>query len=149
MKTIIIAIVACFLVGKAKCDESKLPKESQELVKRLRDWELERQIELQTEIEQKRAEVLAILRQQLPAVTKKGDLDGAIALRAVITELEKKEKMQTKSKLPDIAGTVWEYPSVVDGLATVVFENDGKLSISDKDGILIGRRIGSVTRMAL
>jgi len=66
---------------------AELPPESAELTKKLRDWELEQQVELQQRIRTKRSEVAELLRKQLEVSTKAGDLDGALSIRKEIEKL--------------------------------------------------------------
>ncbi len=83
MKYLIVAPLFLFsLVALAE-----LPEESATLIQKLNEWELEKQAELQTELQKKRQEVVAILQRQLEATTKAGDLDGALAIKKEIKRL--------------------------------------------------------------
>ncbi len=87
MKLYIASILVALLATVGAQDEKKLPTESQDLINRLADWELEKQAALQAEMKAKRAEVVAVLQRHLAHATKSGDLDGALAIRQKITEL--------------------------------------------------------------
>ncbi len=83
MKIQILILAALFPV----CGFGQLPESSAQLIKKLGDWELEKQAALEKEIAEKRAAVAKSLEAQLIEVTKSGDLDGALAIKAEIERL--------------------------------------------------------------
>jgi hypothetical protein len=102
---------------------SQLPEKSSQLVKKLNDWELERQVELQKEIAEKRAAVVSALQAQMIEVTKTGDLNGAMAIKAEIERLAptpqskeprgnatKMDSRMSKSKFSqELTQSKWQY----------------------------------------
>ena len=75
-----------------KGDERPLPAEAKQLLDRLDFWEGVQREELKKRLAEKRSEVVAALKEELTKVTKKGDLDGALAIRDKIAELEKLQR---------------------------------------------------------
>lgn len=114
MKIPLLVITAALIAGYAIGQSEKLPDESTALLKKLRDWELEKQIELKAEIQEKRDSVVALLQEHLDAATKRGDLDGAIAIRKEIEKLAQGKSEEADSGPPDktegkwFVGTRWK-----------------------------------------
>lgn len=114
MKSLLIIITAGLIAGYATGEDNNLPDESTILVNKLKDWELEKQNELEAEIQDKRLSVVAVLEQHLEAATKRGDLDGAIAIRKEIERLNSEESGElnvTSSKKENkdwFVGTRWK-----------------------------------------
>jgi len=68
---------------------SDLPPAAQELASKLEDWEGQQRAALEERIDEKRHQVVGALNAQLENVTKKGDLDGALAIRKYIESIER------------------------------------------------------------
>lgn len=102
-KTNILAsalVVILFLPNPAvSSDETALPAESQQLIERLEEWESAEREEFEKMVQAKTAEVVTLLETQLTATTKKGDLDGALAIRRKIEELNAKLLPNTGQQL--------------------------------------------------
>jgi len=89
MKIIVyLAALSIFAANALAQEEIPIPPEAKQLVDKLAEWELEKQIQLQTEVRAKREEVIKLLKNQLAQMTLAGSLDGAIAIRSTITRLE-------------------------------------------------------------
>ena len=89
MKFLILVITVALVAESALGQTEKLPDESTALLKKLREWELQKQIELKAEIQEKRKAAVAILEHHLQAATKSGSLDVAIAIRNEIERLNR------------------------------------------------------------
>lgn len=83
MKIFIIS----FLFALTSFALAELPEETASILEKLKAWELERQIELQEEIREKRSEVVEVLEKQLAATTKAGNLQGALAIKEELKRL--------------------------------------------------------------
>ncbi len=91
MKTIqysILITVMVILPSWVTAQTTKLPVESETLIKRLKEYELKELQRAKYLIDRKRAEVLVILKKHLRVRTKNGDLDKALAIRKEIKKLE-------------------------------------------------------------
>jgi hypothetical protein len=70
-----------------------MPREAQELSEKLSSWQAEARATLDKEIQDKTAQVIAALNSHLTQATKAGDLEGAIAIRNYITELQSRTRI--------------------------------------------------------
>ena len=121
---------------------AQLPKDSQDLISKLTNWELDRQAELQKEIEAKRSEVIEVLKKHLRTTTKAGNLEGALAIRKEIERLTDSNATTTaptniidSTTTKSVVATKWQYRSIgIGSLVTATFQENGKLLISTADG---------------
>jgi len=81
---------------------AQLPKEADELVSKLSNWELDRQAELQKEIQAKRGEVVRLLERVLVETTKSGNLEGALAIKNEIERLSQTKLTQPEAAPPTV-----------------------------------------------
>ena len=100
MKATILLGIIVFVGASAFAQTDQLPPESQELLQKLKEWELEKQIELKKEFEEKRRTVATVLKQHVTAATKRGDLDSAIAIQKQIDALTGGETLKVSSSTP-------------------------------------------------
>lgn len=83
-----VALLGCPIgMGGLLAQEKALPRGAQALVEKLDIWEKEQRQKLEQEIQAKRTEVARLLEKEMAEATKRGDLDGALALRAKIAAL--------------------------------------------------------------
>jgi hypothetical protein len=83
-----------------RCDDDpKLPAETTQLIKRFDLWEAVQREELEKTVRAKTVELIATLKRQLDATTKQGNLDGALAIRKRIAELETRHLPTSASQL--------------------------------------------------
>lgn len=66
---------------------AELPKESADIVDKLKSWELEKQVELQREMKAKRAQVVEVLQRHWEEAAKDGNATAALAIEAEIARL--------------------------------------------------------------
>lgn len=126
-------VIALVLIsGIALGQAEKLPAEATTLIKKLQDWELEKQIDLKAEVQEKRLSVAEVLKQHLEAATKRGDLDGAIAIREAIRKLTAEASDATTSDPSKGAEENW----LVGTRWKVTRENLGKFELEFFEGKL-------------
>lgn len=116
--------------------QAQLPDGAKELISKLSNWELDRQADLQKEIQGKRNEVAKLLQAMLEQQTKSGDLEGALAIKQEIEriqlpltekpqEAEQAPADKPDSKAPELdwfVGQTWG----AGGATTFAFEPEGK-----------------------
>ena len=129
--------------------QEKLPPESQTLIDKLTQYEVQIRKEAETKIEVKRKAVVTALQSHLQAQTKRGNLNGAIAIKEQIAKLtsESSAKQPTKSTplpKPDtrarlekwLVGTTWEWTDEGRGKQRITFLEDSRLTVTWNDGKL-------------
>lgn len=97
-------LVAGLIVSGAKSED--LPEDSKVLIERLEEFEAGELKKFEAVVADKRAQVTTILEQHLSRETKKGNLDGALALKAKVAELS-----ETGSSLSEAAGAAMALPA--------------------------------------
>ena len=89
MKQVTLFLVICLLVlSNLVFGQAILPGDAQSLVDKLTQWEKQREAEYTKEIALKRQQVVTALQSHLKNATKRGDLDGALAIRNFIKALQ-------------------------------------------------------------
>ncbi|MEM9281129.1 MAG: C-type lectin domain-containing protein [Verrucomicrobiota bacterium] len=86
MKRPLLILSAIFVPIAAPCE---LPEGAATMVSKLAAWELDKQAELQAELQKKRDEVISVLEREMESTTRAGDLEGALAIKAEIERLRK------------------------------------------------------------
>ena len=110
-----ILLPTFFLSVHGFSDEQKLPPAAEELRAKLNSWEAEKEAALKKEILEQRKKVAAALGRHLDQATKSGDLDGAVAIRKYIDQLNSttaaaSQATSVATALPDpfsTKGEVW------------------------------------------
>ncbi|MDF1816567.1 MAG: lectin-like protein [Verrucomicrobiales bacterium] len=98
-----------FLGLQVECLVAEIPSSSQQLIKKLNDFEADEKRKLEALLDQKREAVIEILKQHATDESRKGNVDGAIAIREKILELggTNEEKIVMAPKRPAAS---WEVP---------------------------------------
>ncbi len=112
-------VVYSLLIGIVLPLYAELPGESEALIEKLNEWELEEQVKLQEEISKKRSEVILVLRKQFEDANQSGDLDGGVAIMSEIERLTalveegmaSHGEQQKRWSEEEVEGTLWRSPN--------------------------------------
>ena len=113
---------------------SQLPRQSAEIIARLADYEQQVLNEAKTKIAEKRIAVAKILKAHLHAETKRGNLEGALAIKSEVEKLEPEASRQPKGEndMEPLAmlliGTKWTFWTNEEG--HLDFLSEGKVKFS-------------------
>ena len=122
-------------------DYEKIPDSALDLIKKLSAWEEDLEKKFLEERSLKRKQVAKALNTELDRATRKGDLNGAIALRDYIDGLSSNnfknhsvylEDVVDNNLVATIVGTKWTWP--LGGQGTTVYFVDGNKMIREHDG---------------
>ena len=111
--TVFSVILAAFGLSNGRTQD--LPRGAQELANKLQEWEAAEKEKLKQRIQEKRTQVEAALQAHLARVTRNGDLDGALAIRAYLKSLndsKESDKRVTPEETRELLiGTLWKMSS--------------------------------------
>lgn len=90
-------------------DADELPRQAQELIDKLSEFEAAEKEKLDALLAEKRSAVVEILKEQAESEARKGNVDGALVIREKIIELGGKAK--TEMRVPETKKTAqWQIP---------------------------------------
>lgn len=133
-KRIALSIVFLSLAAKPLVaqEDSKLPRKASALIEQLNDWEQERRIKFEAELDAKRNQVAQLLRRHQEEATKAGDLDGAIAIREAIEALSGNADQKEPAGAP--TDTKAESDQLPVGSVWVSIDSKTTLTIAKRNG---------------
>jgi len=123
----ILPILLVFFGAEIAFSQSnpELPTAAKQLVEGLERWEAVQREDLEQRIVRKKAEILNELKRHLDAATRGGNLDGAIAIREKIAELEPQKLPASRAELSAwLEGRKIEFSSPRSGRHVIEFNRD-------------------------
>jgi hypothetical protein len=124
--TTVLLISGLLFGGIAPAHAQGLPPEADKVIKDYEAFEAQAKKKMEDELLSQHNQAVADLQAMQDSLTKKGDLDGALAVRNAINQMKVMQKLKGKPILPD-PGTLASYEQAKPG-DEVVFKVTGKTS---------------------